>query len=88
LSRIIFNGIYKMLILTFCWMIIGVLAGFLASKVITGHGQGFVMDMVVGVGGALIGGLLSRSFGATRLNVWALLARLLPFLRRHAARLK
>jgi uncharacterized membrane protein YeaQ/YmgE (transglycosylase-associated protein family) len=53
-------------------MIMGVLAGFLASKVITGHGQGFVMDMVVGVGGALIGGLLSRSFGATRLNVWAL----------------
>jgi uncharacterized membrane protein YeaQ/YmgE (transglycosylase-associated protein family) len=62
-----------MLILIFSCIILGVLAGVLASKVITGHGQGFVMDMVFGIGGALIGGCLSRSFGTTRLNVWTLL---------------
>lgn len=59
--------------LIFSWMILGVLAGFLASKVITGHGQALIMDMLIGIGGALIGGWLSRSFGATRFYVWTLL---------------
>jgi uncharacterized membrane protein YeaQ/YmgE (transglycosylase-associated protein family) len=47
------------------WALIGLIAGFLASKVMTGHGKGIVMDIVVGVVGAIAGGFLARSLGVT-----------------------
>jgi uncharacterized membrane protein YeaQ/YmgE (transglycosylase-associated protein family) len=47
------------------WALIGLVAGFLASKVMTGHGKGVVMDIVVGVIGAIVGGFLARYFGVT-----------------------
>jgi uncharacterized membrane protein YeaQ/YmgE (transglycosylase-associated protein family) len=42
------------------WAFIGLVAGFLASKVVTGHGKGLVTDMVVGIIGALAGGFLAQ----------------------------
>ena len=47
------------------WALIGLVAGFLASKVMTGHGKGIVMDMVIGLIGAIAGGLLARYLGVT-----------------------
>ncbi|HTK07670.1 MAG TPA: GlsB/YeaQ/YmgE family stress response membrane protein [Ktedonobacteraceae bacterium] len=41
------------------WLIVGLLAGFLASAVMRGGGYGFLGDIVVGIVGAFIGGLLA-----------------------------
>jgi uncharacterized membrane protein YeaQ/YmgE (transglycosylase-associated protein family) len=45
------------------WIIIGVLAGWLTGKIMKGSGFGFLMDMVVGLIGALIGGFISSHLG-------------------------
>ena len=47
------------------WALIGLIAGFLASKVMTGHGKGMVTDVVVGAIGAIAGGFIARSIGVT-----------------------
>ncbi len=47
------------------WALIGLIAGFLASKVVTGHGKGIVGDIVIGIIGALAGELLARYLGVT-----------------------
>jgi uncharacterized membrane protein YeaQ/YmgE (transglycosylase-associated protein family) len=47
------------------WLFIGLIAGFLASKVMTGRGKGLVADIVIGGIGALAGGLLARYLGVT-----------------------
>jgi uncharacterized membrane protein YeaQ/YmgE (transglycosylase-associated protein family) len=50
------------------WAFIGLVAGFLASKVMLGHGMGLLADIAVGVVGALAGGFLAHALGVT-LNV-------------------
>jgi uncharacterized membrane protein YeaQ/YmgE (transglycosylase-associated protein family) len=45
------------------WIIIGVIAGWITGKLMKGSGFGFIMDMVVGLVGALIGGWISGFFG-------------------------
>lgn len=45
------------------WIIIGVLAGWITGKLMKGSGFGFIMDMLVGLIGALIGGFLSSRLG-------------------------
>jgi len=45
------------------WIIIGVIAGWLTGKIMKGSGFGFLMDMVVGIIGALIGGFISAHLG-------------------------
>lgn len=47
------------------WALIGLVAGFLASRVMTGHGLGLVGDIVVGIVGAIAGGFLARYLGVT-----------------------
>ncbi|MGA3066836.1 MAG: GlsB/YeaQ/YmgE family stress response membrane protein [Tepidisphaeraceae bacterium] len=57
------------------WIILGLLAGFVASKVVTGQSQGVALDIVFGVVGALIGGWLFNALGAVRatgFNFWSL----------------
>ena len=47
------------------WIVVGLIAGAIAARVIAGRGFGCVADMVVGVAGAVIGGfMLSTLFGA------------------------
>lgn len=41
------------------WLIVGLVAGWLASMVSRGHGYGLISDIVVGLIGALIGGFLA-----------------------------
>jgi uncharacterized membrane protein YeaQ/YmgE (transglycosylase-associated protein family) len=45
------------------WIIIGLIAGWLTGKLMKGSGFGPVMDMVVGLVGALIGGFISSHLG-------------------------
>jgi uncharacterized membrane protein YeaQ/YmgE (transglycosylase-associated protein family) len=47
----------------FAWIIIGLIAGWLTGKLMKGSGFGFLMDMVVGLVGALIGGFISAHLG-------------------------
>ena len=42
------------------WLIVGLIAGFLASVVMRGGGYGIIGDIIVGIVGAFIGGLLTN----------------------------
>jgi uncharacterized membrane protein YeaQ/YmgE (transglycosylase-associated protein family) len=56
------------------WIILGALAGWLASKLVRGHGLGLLGNIVVGVVGAFIGGFLVNLIGGvgiTGFNVWS-----------------
>ena len=45
------------------WIIIGLVAGFITGKLMKGSGFGPIMDMVIGLLGALIGGFLASHLG-------------------------
>ncbi|HZT05186.1 MAG TPA: GlsB/YeaQ/YmgE family stress response membrane protein [Steroidobacteraceae bacterium] len=45
------------------WIILGLIAGFIASKIVNKAGEGFLLDIVLGIVGAVIGGWLFRRFG-------------------------
>jgi uncharacterized membrane protein YeaQ/YmgE (transglycosylase-associated protein family) len=45
------------------WLLVGLIAGFLASVVMRGGGYGMVGDIVVGLVGSLIGGFVAGLFG-------------------------
>ncbi len=41
------------------WIVVGLIAGWLAGKVMRGHGFGLLGDIIVGILGALIGGFIA-----------------------------
>ena len=41
------------------WIVVGLVAGFLASQVMKGRGSGLLGDLLLGVVGALLGGFLA-----------------------------
>jgi len=58
------------------WIILGLIAGFIASKIVNKRGEGLLLDIILGIVGALIGGWLFRLFGMTGVtgfNAWSLL---------------
>ncbi|HEX7390315.1 MAG TPA: GlsB/YeaQ/YmgE family stress response membrane protein [Acidiphilium sp.] len=58
------------------WLILGLVAGFIASKIVDRQGAGFVLDIVLGIIGALVGGFIFTAFGAagvTGFNAYSLL---------------
>lgn len=44
------------------WVVVGLIAGFLASRVMLGHGMGVFLDVLVGIAGAIIGNVLATYF--------------------------
>jgi uncharacterized membrane protein YeaQ/YmgE (transglycosylase-associated protein family) len=57
------------------WLILGLIAGFIGSKLVNKSGEGVVLDIILGVVGAVVGGYLFTFFGAdpvTGLNVYSL----------------
>ena len=46
------------------WIFLGLVSGFLASKIVNKQGEGFVLDVVLGVVGAIIGGFIFTKMGA------------------------
>ena len=59
------------------WIIIGVVAGWITGKLMKGSGFGFIMDMVVGLIGALIGGFLSSHLGMGGVNQHGLIVSII-----------
>jgi len=58
------------------WIVLGLIAGFIASKIVNKSGEGFVLDIVLGIVGAVIGGWLFNNFGmagVTGVNLYSLL---------------
>ncbi|HEY4124527.1 MAG TPA: GlsB/YeaQ/YmgE family stress response membrane protein, partial [Rhizomicrobium sp.] len=55
--------------------VLGLIAGFIASKVINKSGEGIIVDIVLGVVGAIVGGWLFTTFGAagvTGFNIYSM----------------
>jgi len=56
------------------WILLGLIAGFLGSKIVNRHGEGIFLDIVLGIAGAVAGGYLFTFFGAGRvtgLNIYS-----------------
>jgi uncharacterized membrane protein YeaQ/YmgE (transglycosylase-associated protein family) len=45
------------------WIVVGLIAGWAAGKIMKGGGYGVVMDIVLGIIGAVVGGWLMGMFG-------------------------
>lgn len=57
------------------WIVVGLIAGFIASKIVNRTGEGVVLDVLLGVCGALVGGWLFNAFGmrgVSGLNLYSL----------------
>jgi uncharacterized membrane protein YeaQ/YmgE (transglycosylase-associated protein family) len=57
------------------WIVLGLIAGFIGSKLVNKEGEGFFLDIVLGIVGAVIGGWLFSLFGmhgVTGLNLYSL----------------
>ena len=58
------------------WIILGLIAGFVGGKIVNSEGQGFWLNIALGIIGALVGGFLFSLFGAsvvTGLNIWSMI---------------
>jgi uncharacterized membrane protein YeaQ/YmgE (transglycosylase-associated protein family) len=58
------------------WIVLGLIAGFIASKLVNRTGEGMLMDIVLGVVGAVVGVWLFHVFGmpgVTGLNIYSIL---------------
>ena len=58
------------------WVVLGLVAGFIGSKLVNHTGEGLIRDILLGVVGAIIGGYLFNLFGAsgvTGLNLYSVL---------------
>jgi uncharacterized membrane protein YeaQ/YmgE (transglycosylase-associated protein family) len=47
------------------WIVLGLIAGFIASKIVNKQGEGFLLNIVLGIVGAVVGGFLFSSLGGT-----------------------
>jgi len=47
------------------WVLLGLIAGFIGSKIVNRSGQGLLLDIVLGIVGAVLGGFLFSAIGAT-----------------------
>ena len=58
------------------WIILGLISGFIASKIVNKTGEGVLLDIVLGVVGAVVGGWLFTAFGmhgVTGVNLYSML---------------
>ena len=57
------------------WIILGLIAGFIGSKIVNRTGEGVILDIVLGIVGALVGGWLFTRFGyagVTGFNIYSM----------------
>jgi uncharacterized membrane protein YeaQ/YmgE (transglycosylase-associated protein family) len=58
------------------WLVLGLVAGFIGSKMVNRQGEGLIRDILLGIAGALVGGFLFRMIGGhgvTGFNIYSLL---------------
>jgi uncharacterized membrane protein YeaQ/YmgE (transglycosylase-associated protein family) len=58
------------------WIIVGLIAGFLASKVVNRSGEGFLRDVLLGIIGAVVGGWIFNAMGqagVSGINLYSIL---------------
>jgi uncharacterized membrane protein YeaQ/YmgE (transglycosylase-associated protein family) len=58
------------------WLVLGLIAGFLASLLVNKQGEGMLMDIVLGVVGAVVGGFIAQLVGfagITGFNIYSIL---------------
>jgi uncharacterized membrane protein YeaQ/YmgE (transglycosylase-associated protein family) len=57
------------------WLVLGLIAGFIASKIVNHTGSGILVDIVLGIVGAVVGGYLFTAFGGmpvTGFNIYSM----------------
>ena len=57
------------------WIVLGLIAGFIGSKIVNKSGEGVLLDIILGIVGAVVGGWLFTMFGAhgvTGLNIYSI----------------
>jgi uncharacterized membrane protein YeaQ/YmgE (transglycosylase-associated protein family) len=58
------------------WIVLGLIAGFIASLMVNRHGEGPFADIILGIIGAVLGGFVARLIGfsgITGFNLWSVL---------------
>jgi uncharacterized membrane protein YeaQ/YmgE (transglycosylase-associated protein family) len=58
------------------WIVLGLIAGFIASKLVNKSGEGMLLDIILGIVGAVLGGWLFNAFGmpgVTGFNVYSVM---------------
>jgi uncharacterized membrane protein YeaQ/YmgE (transglycosylase-associated protein family) len=62
------------------WIVLGLIAGFIASKIVNKRGEGALLDILLGMAGAVVGGwlfvLIGRT-GVSGLNLYSLIVAIL-----------
>jgi uncharacterized membrane protein YeaQ/YmgE (transglycosylase-associated protein family) len=62
------------------WIVLGLIAGFIASKIVNRAGEGFIMDIILGIVGAVVGGFIFQQFGAagiTGFNIYSMIVAII-----------
>jgi uncharacterized membrane protein YeaQ/YmgE (transglycosylase-associated protein family) len=63
------------------WIVLGLIAGWVASKIVGGSGQGFFLDLALGIVGALVGGFLYSEIlggpGVTGVNIGSIIVAII-----------
>jgi uncharacterized membrane protein YeaQ/YmgE (transglycosylase-associated protein family) len=62
------------------WIVLGLISGFIASKIMNKSGEGFILDVVLGIVGAVVGGFIFNAVGApgvNGLNIWSVIVAVL-----------
>jgi uncharacterized membrane protein YeaQ/YmgE (transglycosylase-associated protein family) len=57
------------------WLVLGLIAGFIGSKIVNKTGEGVLLDIILGIVGAVVGGFLFAQFGAegvTGFNIYSM----------------
>jgi len=57
------------------WIVLGLIAGWIGGKIVNRHGAGFFLNIVLGIVGAFVGGLLFSALGGagvTGFNIWSM----------------
>jgi uncharacterized membrane protein YeaQ/YmgE (transglycosylase-associated protein family) len=69
------------------WIVLGLIAGFIASKIVNKTGEGLLLDIILGVVGSVVGGWLFQTFGmpgVTGVNLYSILVAIVALLICHA----
>lgn len=58
------------------WIILGLIAGFIGSRIVDKEGKGLWLNMALGIVGAIVGGIIFSAFGAggvTGVNLYSII---------------